>query len=84
MTSQNRANLEAQIIKAVARIQRDFGSAYPWQVQMWIDEYRDESTLRRHMVRLAQRGLLVRVGGWHRRKGYRVDIHKTRRGDYAN
>lgn len=62
--------IDEQILHIVARLQRSYARVYPYMVQARLPYYRAEQTLRRDMVRLAEAGWLVRVGGPGARRGY--------------
>lgn len=62
--------IETDIIRLVARLERNYKRVYPFMLQPWLEYYRAEQTLRRDMARLARQGLLVRVGGAGARRGY--------------
>lgn len=64
-----RAVVESEIVEAVRAIERRCGRAFAWMVQAQLDFDRCEQTIRRDMVRLAEDGVLTRLGP---RKGYKV------------
>ena len=44
---------------------------FPWlDIELEIDNYRCEATIRRRMKKMAEHGLLIRVGGERGRRGY--------------
>lgn len=65
--------LREEIALTVAKLQRDYGRVYPWQVAMWLplDLYRSERCIRQHMAHMAQANQLKRISerGGYRRHG---------------
>lgn len=67
--------IEDMILKVVKLLERNSGAAvFPKMVSARIQAefgiYRAEQTLRRDMSRLAESGMLYRVGGRNARRGY--------------
>lgn len=60
------------IIDTVMRLQTNHRGVMPHQVQAFAGISLSERRWRAHMERLAQEGLLVRVGGQNAKKGYRL------------
>lgn len=68
-------DIEKDIVEIVKKLQRNVPpryGVYPFMVQCWLDIYRAEGTLRRDMMTMAERGVLLRMGGTGARRGYRV------------
>ncbi|MEM6280548.1 MAG: hypothetical protein AAF787_00025 [Chloroflexota bacterium] len=73
MPTTSRHDIEHRIIRTVYRLQRSYDRVYPWMMTAHIDDIeRHEASYRRYMSDLAQRGILIRVGGENARRGYRV------------
>lgn len=67
------AMVYAEITKAVGTAQRDLRrGVLPRDVQARLPYSRAEGSLRRDMLAMANAGLLVRVGGYGARQGYRL------------
>lgn len=65
--------MDEKIIATIQRLERDYGTVYPYQVALWMDGVTmSERMIRYRMVKLANEGALARVG---ERKGY---MTKTR------
>lgn len=69
--------LELEIIAAVGRLERDLQTTddlgvFPWQVSARLDIYRCEQSLRKDMMKLVNRGKLIRIGGSDCRRGYKL------------
>lgn len=65
-------NFDDEIVRIVKELQRSYERVYPYMIIPHLALMRVEGSLRRDMRRLAECGRLVRVGGYHARKGYRV------------
>lgn len=66
-----------KILKIVQERQRGLPpnvGVLPRTVQVFLDEYRAEQTLREDMVELWRDGFLERIGGTGARRGYRVAV----------
>lgn len=73
MYSDYMAMVYDEILKAVVKAQRDLRrGVLPRDVQARLPYSRAEGSLRRDMLAMYECGLLVRVGGYGARRGYRV------------
>lgn len=63
-----RPMMDATILRIVRTLSQKYERVYPRMVQAHLYVYRAEQTLRKDMGRLAEKGLLERIG---QRKGYK-------------
>lgn len=73
--------MDEMLLQKIRMLQRNHAiredadrGVFPFMVQCHLDFYLSEQALRRHMMRLARRGYLVRIGGADSRRGYRLAL----------